>query len=171
MAVLSCHILRKVDAETWYVGDDTGDWTIPATSNDLNYTAWAEFRNIRYGDTLCFNYDNQTHSLVQVNASSFHVCLLLDPIQVYSCGRDTIQLMTPGVRDYYFVCAEPSMCTLGQKLHITLVGDVPAAEPKKPSVVQPSSASATSSRLQHSAPLLPPTFLLICLTGLLSSRW
>ncbi|BBN03130.1 hypothetical protein MPTK1_2g20980 [Marchantia polymorpha subsp. ruderalis] len=119
----------SVDAATWMVGDDLGSWTVPATSNDLNYTAWAEARNIRFADQLFFNYSNRTHSVLLVNSSSFDTCLFIDPIETFRSGHDNITLAMLGVRDYYFICGEPSMCFLEQKLHVSLVGDVPSAPP------------------------------------------
>ncbi|KAG6550884.1 hypothetical protein Mapa_007498 [Marchantia paleacea] len=137
----------SVDAVTWMVGDDLGTWTVPATSNDLNYTAWAEARNIRYADQLFFSYSNSTHSVLLVNLSSFDTCLLIDPIETFMSGQDTITLATPGVRDYYFICGEPTMCFLQQKLHVSLVGDVPSAPPTLVAPPPPSLHSGAPSIL------------------------
>lgn len=49
---LAAGLIAAVNAATYMVGDDAGTWTIPATTNDLNYTAWAESRNFRFGDDL-----------------------------------------------------------------------------------------------------------------------
>ncbi|KAL2644757.1 hypothetical protein R1flu_012344 [Riccia fluitans] len=162
-AVLSSHMIMAVDAMTWNVGDDAGTWTIPATSNDINYTAWAASRNIRYGDKLYFRYSNITHSVFRVNGSSFEECLIVNPIQEYRSGQDIISLDTPGVRDYYFLCGEPTACFLDQKLHVTLVGEVPDAAAAAPSDVKPSSSSL-SHHLGHS---LPSALLIIGFTLLL----
>ncbi|BBN13929.1 hypothetical protein MPTK1_6g07510 [Marchantia polymorpha subsp. ruderalis] len=145
---LAAGLIAAVNAATYMVGDDAGTWTIPATTNDLNYTAWAESRNFRFGDDLIFRYSTATHDVLLVNASAYETCLLEDPLDSYSSGNDTITLNRPGMRDYFFVCGGPSHCWLQQKLHVTLVGSVPEAlaAPKGGSTPPPPSAAGPRPR-------------------------
>ncbi|KAG6543075.1 hypothetical protein Mapa_015571 [Marchantia paleacea] len=151
--LLAAGLIAAVNAATYMVGDDGGTWTIPATTNDLNYSSWAAARNFRFGDELIFRYSTASHFVLLVNASAYETCLLEDPLDSYASGNDTITLNRPGMRDYYFVCGAPSHCWLQQKLQVTLVGSVPDALGVPEGASTPPPPSAASPRPPASGPV------------------
>ncbi|CAM6118127.1 unnamed protein product [Calypogeia fissa] len=127
-------------ATTFQVGGGVvGEWTIPSTANKLDYQTWADSQKFNFGDELVFNYQNDTHDVVQVaNATAYAACDANpnDAIATYDSGEDVIEL-TEGP-EYYFICGSPGHCAAGQKFHITVGPYTPAPEaPTIPTIASP----------------------------------
>ncbi|KAL2622525.1 hypothetical protein R1flu_002730 [Riccia fluitans] len=143
-------LIIDVNAESYNVGE--ASWTIPATTNELNYTSWAASINFRFGDELVFTYPYDLHDVLRVNHTDYDTCACGFPIASYSSGHDTIPLNDPGVTDYYFICGKPSHCFLGQKLKVSLVGLVPNStevDPQSTLNTPPSKSAAHLSTSLH----------------------
>ncbi|KAG4912733.1 hypothetical protein JHK86_053166 [Glycine max] len=109
-------------ATDFTVGDGTG-WTV-----DFNYTAWAEGKVFRVGDTLWFNYENTKHNVVKVNGTQFQECSFTSNNEVLSSGKDSITLKAEGKK--WYVCGVANHCAARQmKLVINVETAAPAPAP------------------------------------------
>ncbi|KAL7150178.1 hypothetical protein ABFS83_05G092800 [Erythranthe nasuta] len=124
-------------ATDYMVGDNSG-WTL-----GVNYTAWAEGKDFRVGDTIMFMYKPGVHNVMKVNGSDFQKCASSNATAVpRTTGNDVIPLVTPGKR--WYICTIGEHCSKGMKLVIT----VSAAEGPSPA---PSSATSAATGAEVSA--------------------
>ncbi|KAL3691390.1 hypothetical protein R1sor_005041 [Riccia sorocarpa] len=140
--LLASALFAHVNAVTYNVGNDLATWTIPATTNELNYTNWAASINFRFGDEILFTYSADLHSVHRVNSTDYETCSMGSPIATFSSGHDIVPLSDPGVTDYYFVCGTSSHCFLGQRLKLSLVGLVPSSPAVDPSTQNPPASNS-----------------------------
>ncbi|XVF21770.1 hypothetical protein REPUB_Repub12eG0118600 [Reevesia pubescens] len=115
------------------VGDSAG-WTI---MGNIDYSQWASTKSFHVGDSILFEYNNQFHSVMQVNLKDFQSCDVTSAIASYNSGSDSITLDRPG--HYYFLCGVPGHCQAGQKV------DVLVNPPSLGPVTNPSPLSYGSS--------------------------
>ncbi|GFP86475.1 blue copper protein [Phtheirospermum japonicum] len=113
-------------ATNYVVGDDVG-WRL-----GVNYSAWAEGKDFRVGDTLVFMYYPGAHNVMMVNGTDFRKCASSDVSAVpFTSGSDVIHLTTPGRKGY--ICTIGDHCSEGMKLVITVSsaadGPLPAPFP------------------------------------------
>ncbi|XP_066332683.1 blue copper protein 1a-like [Miscanthus floridulus] len=129
--------LPALDAATeHWVGDDKG-WTL-----GFNYTAWAQTKQFKVGDTLVFKYNKSSHTVVEVSGADFAACSTPEAAKVLATGRDQVALDSPGRR--WFVCSIGAHCLNGMKVRI----DVLAADDNSPVAPPPSGpASNVQARL------------------------
>ncbi|KAG4938180.1 hypothetical protein GLYMA_16G038500v4 [Glycine max] len=117
-------------ATDFTVGDGTG-WTL-----DFNYTAWAQAKLFRVGDTLWFNYDKTKHNVVKVNGTEFQECSFTANNEVLSSGKDSIVLKTEGKK--WYVCGVGNHCAAHQMkfvINVEAQGPAPAPTSSAPSLV------------------------------------
>ncbi|CAL4927767.1 unnamed protein product [Urochloa decumbens] len=115
--------------EHW-VGDDNG-WTLK-----FNYSAWAETKQFKVGDTLVFKYSEPSHTVVEVNGADFASCNIPENSNALTTGQDQVTLEEAGRR--WFVCGVGAHCKNGMKVKINVLAadeaaGAPSATPPPPS--------------------------------------
>ncbi|XP_020096738.1 basic blue protein-like [Ananas comosus] len=141
-AIAAVAIFPTVAVAMDYVVGDEGGWNLNG-----NYTAWAEGKQFRIGDTLVFNYTPGAHNVFKVSGPDFKACRVPTTGAVYSTGNDKIPLTNAG--RMWFLCGKGNgkHCLQGMKLVITVDPNVNVApSPASPSPPPPSS-SATRIRV------------------------
>lgn len=122
--------------EHW-VGDNNG-WKL-----DFNYSAWAETKQFKVGDTLVFKYTPPKHTVVELTGADFKTCNLAAGANALTTGQDKVTLDAPGRR--WFACGVGSHCQQGMKIKITvLAADETAGGPS----VAPPPASSPAPKVQ-----------------------
>ncbi|KAL3619369.1 hypothetical protein CASFOL_036939 [Castilleja foliolosa] len=117
----------------YMVGDDVG-WRL-----GVDYSAWAQGKDFRVGDTLVFKYYPGAHNVIEVNESDFGKCASSNVSTVPSTsGIDIVHLTTTGMKGY--ICSVGEHCSAGMKLGITVSDPLSAPFP---SLSSPSSSGAT----------------------------
>ncbi|ONK65083.1 uncharacterized protein A4U43_C07F33430 [Asparagus officinalis] len=136
LAIFAFAIPTLIGATEHIVGDDNG-WTL-----GFNYTAWAQGKEFRVGDTLVFNYPIGDHNVIKVTGPDFKSCSVPSTAEPLTTGNDVIILATAGRK--WYICGvdsgEGTHCDAGQKLVITVFD----AEVEAPSPAMASDASAPS---------------------------
>ncbi|XP_019241060.1 PREDICTED: mavicyanin-like [Nicotiana attenuata] len=102
-------------AAVYDVGDSKG-WIV----GNVDYNDWASSKNFQVNDILSFNYNNKYHNVMQVSSQEYYTCTVTNPIATLNTGKDSFTLSAPG--DYYYLCAIPGHCQIGQKVHIKVDG-------------------------------------------------
>ncbi|CAN6281041.1 unnamed protein product [Urochloa humidicola] len=144
-AALAVAFLPALTAATeHWVGDDQG-WTL-----GFNYSAWAETKQFKVGDTLVFKYSEPSHTVVEVNGADFKTCNMPDTSNVLTTGNDQVTLEEAGRR--WFVCGVGEHCKKGMKVKINVLtaeeaASAPSATPPPPS----STADKVQARLAQAA--------------------
>ncbi|CAN6297494.1 unnamed protein product [Urochloa humidicola] len=130
-AALAVAFLPALTAATeHWVGDDQG-WTL-----GFNYSAWAETKQFKVGDTLVFKYSEPSHTVVEVNGADFKSCNMPENSNVLTTGHDQVTLEEAGRR--WFVCGVGEHCNKGMKVKINVLtaeeaASAPSATPPPPS--------------------------------------
>ncbi|ONK74276.1 uncharacterized protein A4U43_C03F4590 [Asparagus officinalis] len=137
------------------VGDGKG-WTLK-----FNYTAWAEGRQFRVGDTLVFNYAVGAHNVFKVSGSAFEHCSVPPENEAMATGNDVITLATPGKKWYICGKAEGMHCWSGMKLVIDVLPSpsmehAPVAAPLNSPALEAPALAPTYSEWE-TPPVAPPT--------------
>ncbi|KAF5470190.1 hypothetical protein F2P56_010719 [Juglans regia] len=89
-------LLRAVHAKEYVVGDEEG-W-----NSNVDYYAWVEGKTFYVGDTLVFNYNQDDHNVIVVNATGYDKCLSSPNLGVFNSSNDRVTLTTLG--DNYYIC-------------------------------------------------------------------
>ncbi|KAF8659323.1 hypothetical protein HU200_058524 [Digitaria exilis] len=122
MAALAVAFLPAFTAATeHWVGDNTG-WTL-----GFNYSAWAETKQFKVGDTLVFKYNEPSHTVVEVSGADFAACNIPGSSKVLTTGNDQVTLDKAGRR--WFICGVGAHCKNGMKVKITVLTAEEAAAP------------------------------------------
>ncbi|CAA2965476.1 mavicyanin-like [Olea europaea subsp. europaea] len=114
-------------AEELAVGGATG-WRQPGANETEMYSNWAATRRFRIGDSLRFEYKND--SVVVVDKWGYYHCNESHPISVYNTGNTIINIEKPG--PMYFESGDPEHCKNGQRLLVEVIRvhqDSPAPSP------------------------------------------
>ncbi|BBN69086.1 early nodulin-like protein 14 [Prunus dulcis] len=98
---------------TYTVGDKLG-WIVPGSG--YAYATWAYGKTFIVGDTLVFNFANDTQDVAVVTKSAYENCTTNNTIAVYSKSPVSILLNTSG--EHFFTSTYDRHCVLGQKLAI-----------------------------------------------------
>ncbi|KAJ7569432.1 hypothetical protein O6H91_01G077600 [Diphasiastrum complanatum] len=133
--------LQSVIAVSYTVGD-AGGWNL-----GNNYTTWAEKYKFAVGDTVVFNYNQASHSVLQVSQPDYQACNINNALKSYSSGKDTVTLKDPSS---YFVCGTPGHCQTGMKVAIT-TSSTPTT-PTTPANPAPSNPSPGGTPSVHTPP-------------------
>ncbi|KAK9091438.1 hypothetical protein Sjap_024615 [Stephania japonica] len=105
--------LVSARGETHVVGGDEGWTQVP------NYGDWAQGRTFHVGDTLLFNYDENLHSVIQVNETAYEDCIKEPNLATFSSGNGPFRLAEVG-RQWY-ICGVGDHCEHGQRLSINVL--------------------------------------------------
>ncbi|KAK6125020.1 hypothetical protein DH2020_041294 [Rehmannia glutinosa] len=106
-----------VTAEEFKVGGDDG-WRQPGSANETEmYARWAATVRFHVGDSLRFEYNNDT--VVVVDKWGYYHCNSSHAISVFNDGNTVINLERPGL--VYFVSADPDHCKKGQRLMVEVI--------------------------------------------------
>ncbi|CAI9757619.1 unnamed protein product [Fraxinus pennsylvanica] len=114
-------------AEELAVGGGAG-WRQPGANETEMYSHWAATRRFRIGDSLRFEYKND--SVVVVDKWGYYHCNASHPISVYNTGNTIINIEKSG--PMYFVSGDPEHCKNGQRLLVEVIRvhqDSPAPSP------------------------------------------
>lgn len=137
VAVLALALSSFMDlthAEQWLVGGDVQKWSFLHSDDALTYfNDWAnDNKTFKTGDTLLFEYDNATHSVLQLaSESDFALCNLTSIVKEWYSGSDVVFIGEAGT--FYYVCGAPMHCSQGMKVAITVYG-APVAAPAAPTL-------------------------------------
>ncbi|KAJ8638672.1 hypothetical protein MRB53_012939 [Persea americana] len=144
------------------VGDSLG-WTEPTSNGTDVYNQWASKKRFQVGDSLEFDYKND--SVLVVDKKGYYHCVASNPISSFSDGKTIYKLEKPGL--IYFISGVPDHCKNGQRLIV----DVMALHPSPHPGHHPDSADSPSpSPLPSSATMASsPTILLALATLVLLS--
>ncbi|KAF7814236.1 Early nodulin-like protein 1 [Senna tora] len=132
------------------VGDDMG-WQQPPHNNTSFYAQWAATKRFHVGDSLVFEYQND--SIMSVEKWDYYHCDSSEPITAFNNGKSIVNLESNGA--FYFISGTDDHCINGQRLMVDVMS------PHPPSI------SAPSPSLHHhhhtSSALSLSTFSLILL--------
>ncbi|PQP95843.1 hypothetical protein Pyn_06208 [Prunus yedoensis var. nudiflora] len=129
---------------TYTVGDKLG-WIVPGSG--YAYATWAYGKTFIVGDTLVFNFVNDTQDVAVVTKSAYENCTTNNTTAVYTKSPVSILLNTSG--EHFFTSTYYRHCVLGQKLAINVTARSTATSPS--GSVAPSSPT-TSTGGPGSAP-------------------
>ncbi|CAH1422638.1 unnamed protein product [Lactuca virosa] len=111
---LTC-IIAAVAGRQFLVGENVG-WRVPAMRETQLYDVWAFRRHFYVGDTLRFQYKND--SVVLTTESAFLRCDSRQPISVFNDGNTVINLDKVG--KFYFISGKANRCIKGQKMAVNV---------------------------------------------------
>ncbi|KAK8581203.1 hypothetical protein V6N12_071438 [Hibiscus sabdariffa] len=92
------------------------------------YTQWATSRRFHVGDSLSFEYRND--SVLVVDKWDYYHCNSINPIYSFDDGSTVINLDRPGF--FYFISGVLDHCEDGQKLMIQVMGLHQRPQPPPP---------------------------------------
>ncbi|KAL6585058.1 hypothetical protein OROMI_004347 [Orobanche minor] len=98
------------------VGGDEG-WRQPAADETDLYARWAATMRFHVGDSLRFEYNNDT--VVVVDKWGYYHCNTSHAVSVFKDGNTVINLKQPG--PVYFISANPDHCKNGQRLVVEVM--------------------------------------------------
>ncbi|XP_021891940.1 mavicyanin [Carica papaya] len=99
------------------VGDEFG-WQEPTENNSAIYNQWATSKRFHVGDSLYFEYKND--SVVEVEKWGYYHCNSSNPIVAFDNGRSIFKLDRPGA--FYFISGISDHCKNGQRLIVEVMG-------------------------------------------------
>ncbi|KAG7014059.1 Early nodulin-like protein 1, partial [Cucurbita argyrosperma subsp. argyrosperma] len=131
MMILSTAIMAaaavSAAAFEFKVGDEMG-WQLPKPNNSEFYSYWASINRFQIGDSLSFEYNND--SVVMVEKWDYYHCNSSDPILSFDNGKGVIKLDRAGA--FYFISGFPDHCKNGQRLLVQVLS------PPLPDLIGPS---------------------------------
>ncbi|MED6138008.1 hypothetical protein PIB30_070301 [Stylosanthes scabra] len=132
------------------VGDHLG-WHEPGPNNVAYYIQWAQRNRFQIGDSLVFEYQND--SVLVVEKWNYFHCDTKNPITSYDDGNSTVILDRSGF--FYFISGTENHCQSGQKLIVEVISSqhmaiVPAASPAPPEEASSSSSEMAPTPYHYS---------------------
>ncbi|OVA20254.1 Plastocyanin-like [Macleaya cordata] len=106
------------------VGDE-GGWREPDANNTEMYNQWATKNKFKVGDSLYFEYRND--SVLEVDKQGYYHCNMTKPIASFNDCKTVIKLVKPG--PFYFISGAPDHCKNGQRLLINVINPYPSPPP------------------------------------------
>ncbi|KAL9247355.1 hypothetical protein vseg_020796 [Gypsophila vaccaria] len=103
-------------------------WSVPQGNDTQFYVNWASSRRVHVGDSLRFEYKND--SVLVVDKYGYYHCDTSKATSTYNDGNTSIKLDHPGFS--YFISGTVNHCSAGQRLQINVMsshGLHPAASP------------------------------------------
>ncbi|XLR33335.1 hypothetical protein HN51_042614 [Arachis hypogaea] len=135
-------MLCTTAAREFKVGDHFG-WRVPDPTDTSFYTRWAERNRFQVGDSLVFEYEND--SVLSVEEWDYFHCDASNPITAFDNGKSILNLDSPGA--FYFISGTAHHCSRGQKLLVEVMSPqhhpvpVPVPESPPPSLLAPQGIS------------------------------
>ncbi|KAI3868874.1 hypothetical protein MKX03_036403 [Papaver bracteatum] len=117
------------------VGGKLG-WREPDANHTDMYELWATKNRFRIGDSLYFEYRND--SVLEVEKSGYYHCNMTATLASFNDGKTVINLDQPG--PFYFISGAPDHCKNGQRLLIDVINPNQTSPPSRPPPAQPSIA-------------------------------
>ncbi|KAM4111147.1 hypothetical protein ACJW30_05G046000 [Castanea mollissima] len=115
------------------VGGDMG-WVLPDANNSATYNQWASRKRFHIGDSLSFEYQND--SVLVVDKWDYYHCNTTEPITSFSNGKSVIQLDRSG--PFYFISGDTDHCKHGQRLIVEVMSmHMHHIPPSPPSIAFP----------------------------------
>ncbi|KAI4355599.1 hypothetical protein L6164_004356 [Bauhinia variegata] len=105
------------------VGDHLG-WQEPGHNNTAFYSQWAAKNRFQIGDSLVFEYQNDT--VLTVEKEDYYNCDSKDPITAFNNGRSIINLERAG--PLYFISGTDNHCENGQRLIVEVMSPHPISK-------------------------------------------
>ncbi|KAK7294243.1 hypothetical protein RJT34_17130 [Clitoria ternatea] len=139
-------------ARQFKVGDHLG-WHQPSgPNNSAFYNQWASRNRFQVGDSLVFEYQND--SVLTVEKWEYFHCDTNNPIDTLENGNSTVILDSPGA--FYFISGIADHCHNGQKLIVDVMSphSIPHSPPSISLPPQGFSASPPSHSHASSATML-----------------
>ncbi|MED6168037.1 hypothetical protein PIB30_008390 [Stylosanthes scabra] len=125
-------------------------WMIPATQNSSFYSNLLANTKFNLNDILFFNYTTGTHNVVTLSKDDFKACNVKKKMETFDTGPTMFELNRTG--EYYFACAFPFHCSLGQKLSVNVMAS--SSSPEAAPAKAPSPASRLSAAVTFPALLM-----------------
>ncbi|CAN1286084.1 Early nodulin-like protein 1 [Linum perenne] len=159
---------NSASARVFKVGDDFG-WQQPTTNTTTtNYSQWATKHRFHVGDSLMFEYNND--SVAEVDEWGYSHCNTSTSMAAFDNGNSSFKLEKPG--PFYFISGNFSHCKHGQLLLVEVMhqhqqhhsmAPQPAYEPPSSSATnrQPSSAVIVSVIVSSVTVVLIATFVVL----------
>ncbi|XP_061367551.1 early nodulin-like protein 7 [Gastrolobium bilobum] len=129
-------------AREFRVGDHLG-WHEPDSNNTAFYTQWAARNRFQVGDSLVFEYQND--SVLVVEKWDYFHCDSSDPIIAFDNGNSTLTLERSGF--FYFVSGDDDHCQNGQKLIVEVMSPHPIYSSPPSISIPPEGSSAMAPSL------------------------
>ncbi|GAB2293486.1 hypothetical protein Dimus_027687 [Dionaea muscipula] len=106
-----------VATKEFEVGDREG-WHVPDANDTSFYNDWAESKRFHIGDSLRFQYNND--SVLVVDKYGYYHCIIDNAIASYTGDNTTvITLFEPGL--IYFISGDAEHCKNGQRLIVDVM--------------------------------------------------
>ncbi|KAI0522537.1 hypothetical protein KFK09_004917 [Dendrobium nobile] len=136
--LISSFSVLFVKAENQYkVGGEEG-WRVPDDNNTDLYTNWASKLRFQVGDSIVFEYKND--SVIRVEKRGYYHCNESGNGAVFKDGRTVFLFDKPGL--FYFVSSNFEHCKKGQRLMVDVMA---SHRPPFPGAPGPSPASSTAA--------------------------
>ncbi|KAJ1394647.1 Phytocyanin domain [Sesbania bispinosa] len=145
------------------VGDHFG-WQQPAPNDTAFYIQWAERNRFQIGDSLVFEYQND--SVLTVEKLDYFNCDSSDPITAFDNGKSTLNLDRSGA--FYFISGTDDHCRNGQKLLVEVMSPHPIREsppsislaPEGIPTMAPTPSESSDDSLEVSASVVPSSIFM-----------
>ncbi|XP_062088361.1 early nodulin-like protein 7 [Humulus lupulus] len=146
------------------VGDELG-WMVPSAKNETSlYNQWAARNRFRIGDSLVFEYQND--SVVLVEKWGYYHCDASKPIIAFNNGNSTVMLDRSGL--FYFISGSPDHCRNGQRMIVDVMSPhrrhplSPAVPPEPfPAAHAPAHSAAVLASVTLGSIVMAPVALLL----------
>ncbi|XP_047169653.1 mavicyanin-like [Vigna umbellata] len=148
LVVITVMLLKTTEAEDYEVGGTTG-WTTFPPGGASFYSKWASNFTFKVNDTLVFNFESGSHSVVELSKANYENCGVDNNIKSFNTGPARVILTGPG--EFYFSCPFSGHCSSGQKLSVTVEASSPS-----PSAYGSDSTKRAPSPQTHSTDIAPP---------------
>ncbi|KAL7159534.1 hypothetical protein ABFS83_01G034000 [Erythranthe nasuta] len=109
------------EARDYLVGGKADAWKIPTSDNADSLNHWAQNSRFLIGDSLVWQYDAATDSVLQVTKRDYVTCNTSSPIETYTGGQTKVKLEQYG--PHYFISGAQGHCDKGQKLIVVVISD------------------------------------------------
>ncbi|CAI8611919.1 unnamed protein product [Vicia faba] len=136
-------------ARQFHVGDRVG-WRQPDQNNADFYTKWAQTNRFQIGDSLVFEYEND--SVLSVEKEDYFNCDTSEPITTFTNGKSTLNLDRSG--PFYFISGTDDHCNNGQKLLVEVMAPhpIPASPPTPTTIAVPPEGFSSPMMAPSNAP-------------------
>ncbi|MED6118883.1 hypothetical protein PIB30_006674 [Stylosanthes scabra] len=142
----ACSNVVEGGGRDFKVGDHLG-WHEPAPNNSAYYIQWAQRNRFQIGDSLVFEYQND--SVLVVEKWNYFHCDTKNPITSYDDGNSTVILDRSGF--FYFISGTENHCQSDQKLIVEVIS------PQHMAIVPAAAASPGPAEEASSSPEMAPS--------------
>ncbi|KAL8488604.1 hypothetical protein ACS0TY_024308 [Phlomoides rotata] len=115
--VVFLSMISFTESREFLVGSKNDSWQIPSSPDVFNN--WAKNIRFQIGDSIVFEYDGKSDSVVRVSDEDYIRCNKSNPIKSYNDGNTKILLHKSG--PFYYISGAEGHCEKGQKLEIRVL--------------------------------------------------